>query len=1725
MQSVLLLATLCLAAPFVQGDDVSEASGSSSIISYNLSGVLLDAPTTLGDITDVEISTDPNFSPIVTTFAGSTEESGTAIGERLSSQFDYPFGVARNSEGSLFIADTFNDRICMIATDGIVSVIGGSAEHQDYVEGPGNLARFNTPTALAVGSDGTLYVSDTGNHVIRKLSPPVGNTTLWTVTTLAGTGTPGFFDGSGRSAQFISPQGLALDSEGNLYVADTGNHRIRVISTGSSPTVSTLAGTSEAGDTTGSVDIAQFNAPTGLAFSADASPALGQGYLYITDRGNDQLRRIDFTPSITGSDTVETLSLFETDDATSLELSSPQDIVVVGDSLYITDKGNERIVLANSADSTDLTAVSFAGSSPEGFANGTADTQAKFNCPAGICADEEGNLFIADADNHLVRRIVVRGLTVAAEQDGSAQIDQDVLGLDSYQNYHFRWLGQGIDGSPIVRFVGGESFYLVDPPTVDFGGASFDARDTTTLTALVGTQNDPTTVIIEYSTDPELQNPFVVSTLTDSSGSLTLGSPSGIAVDNVGNLYLADSDNHRIYKLSPPAGEASGWTLDQTYGDGTAGFVDSDAANNAQFDHPTGLTYDATRNCIFVADELNHRIRRIDCDDDAVTTVAGSGVAGFADADNATEGQFLFPTGLAIFGNTLYVADRGNHRIRAFDVVSGGLSTVAGDGNAALLDGAGNTARFNNPTDVTVNSAGNILVADRDNHCIRLVDLVSGNVTLLAGSEDAEAGNLDGSSTEAMFSSPSGLAVDSADNLYVADRDNHLIRFVEPDGTTSTLAGSGTAGSEDSPDSSTDRYLYPATASSFNGPVALALTSGGSTTDVDHPILYLADSGNSAVRQISRDASLPTESTIATESTITTESTNPLVVTGQTTGQTTITMVDEEAEITLSGEAQGTIAVTNLTTGKPLELDADYAVETSANPFTITILDTDASSEGDRIQVEARSEALLTLGRDFLPGETYYFRIRASNARSETVTEIESFTMPSLQQLTVSAGSNSTTSLSSEESTVDFGATPLGTPVTLPLTLSNEGEWPLEISEIRIESAYSVTPTPSQESEITINAGSSFTLEVSLDASAAGSITDAGVQPIDGTLRIISNDGLLAEDSAFEISLTGIVYDPPDISSVSSSDQELTGITLSADVNPNGTSTNVWFEYSVDQELDGVQVTTLGGTDTYAFSENPDDPYGSLTDEGGTRTPSGMAIDSDGNLFFTDSTNHQVIRIATDGTETIFGTGEVGETDGSADTAQFSQPTGLAAATDGTVFVADTGNHRIRAISTTGTITTLVGTGEDSFTDGDSSAVRFSGPQGLAIDDDGLLYVADTGNNRIRVVDTTDGTTSTLDGTGGTGLLNSPISLARDNNGTVYVIEDRTSTIRAINGGVITEVVTLADGSNGSPNPVALAVNSDGSLLVTDQANHQILQISFVEDPATITTLVGTGVSGTEDGLGDLVGIDDDLDATAASLNEPISLALDSTGAILIGQNDGRVRRLDTLTVMIEAATGLTGTANHEVSLSIEDLAPYVTYYLRVVSTNEGGTAASDDGGNELVPFMGRARTRYESWQDLNFGSSDDADQGSPSADPDDDGMPNLLEYALLTDPTDSSSTGGGNFETRGGRIFLRYTREIGAVYDENEGLFDENGSPLGDLVFTIESTTGDTADPEDTSALWSELLTEAEGGLLVEQAVPDGTTEEVYASIPLVTDSAPASGQTEAVQLLRLKVTLQTLP
>ena len=181
-------------------------------------------------------TTTPGKSWVVNTFAG-TGTAGFANGANTAAQFNNPIGVAVDSSGNLYVADTDGHRIRKITSTGVVTTLAGTgtAGHHD---GTGTATRFNFPHGVAVDSSGILYVVDTDNHRIRKI------TSTGKVTTLAGTGTAGHHDGTGTATQFNFPHGVAVDSSGILYVADTDNHRIRKIS--SAGVVTTLAGTGTA---------------------------------------------------------------------------------------------------------------------------------------------------------------------------------------------------------------------------------------------------------------------------------------------------------------------------------------------------------------------------------------------------------------------------------------------------------------------------------------------------------------------------------------------------------------------------------------------------------------------------------------------------------------------------------------------------------------------------------------------------------------------------------------------------------------------------------------------------------------------------------------------------------------------------------------------------------------------------------------------------------------------------------------------------------------------------------------------------------------------------------------------------------------------------------------------------------------------------------------------------------------------------------------------------------------------------------------------------------------------------------------------------------------------------------------------------------------------------------------------------------------------------------------
>jgi YD repeat-containing protein len=256
-----------------------------------------------------------------------------------------------------------------------------------------------------------------------------------------------------------------------------------------------------------------------------------------------------------------------------------------------------------------------------------------------------------------------------------------------------------------------------------------------------------------------------------------LNYPIAVATDAQGHLYIAERDNHRVRKVDP------GGTITTVAGDGTAGFGgDGGPATSAQLNTPVGVVADAQGN-LYIADSQNHRIRRVD-PGGVITTVAGDGAAGFGgDGGAATSAQLNVPSGVALdSAGHLYIGDLENHRIRRVDP-GGVISTVAGDGTAGFGGDGGpaTSAQLHDPAGVAVDSVGALYIADTDNNRIRKVT-AGGTITTVAGNGTADFTGDGGPATAAALNYPTGVALDSAGSLYIADRDNNRIRKIGPSG-------------------------------------------------------------------------------------------------------------------------------------------------------------------------------------------------------------------------------------------------------------------------------------------------------------------------------------------------------------------------------------------------------------------------------------------------------------------------------------------------------------------------------------------------------------------------------------------------------------------------------------------------------------------------------------------------------------------------------------------------------------------------------------------------------------------------------------------------------------------------------------------------------------------------------------------------------------------------------
>ncbi len=308
-----------------------------------------------------------------------------------------------------------------------------------------------------------------------------------------------------------------------------------------------------------------------------------------------------------------------------------------------------------------------------------------------------------------------------------------------------------------------------------------------------------------------------------------LNHPFGIALDSAGTLYFSDRTNHRIRKITTDG------KITTVAGTGTAGFKgDGGPAVSAQLKNPRGVAVDSA-GTLYVADFENHRIRKITTDG-KITTVAGTGVAGFGgDGGPAAAAQLNAPLLVAVdSAGVLYIADFRNHRIRKI-AADGKISTVAGTGVAGFGGDGGPavSAKLNNPSAVALDSAGVLYLSDTANHRIRKIT-PDGKISTVAGTATAGFSGDGGPAASAQLNSPFALAVDSTDTLYLTDQSNQRVRRITPDGTISTVAGTGTAGFGGDGG--------PGTSAQLNKPMGLVLDC------VD--TLYIADQFNHRIRKI-----------------------------------------------------------------------------------------------------------------------------------------------------------------------------------------------------------------------------------------------------------------------------------------------------------------------------------------------------------------------------------------------------------------------------------------------------------------------------------------------------------------------------------------------------------------------------------------------------------------------------------------------------------------------------------------------------------------------------------------------------------------------------------------------------------------------------------------------------------------------------------------------------------
>lgn len=982
--------------------------------------------------------------------------------------------------------------------------------------------------------------------------------------------------------------------------------------------------------------------------------------------------------------------------------------------------------------------------------------------------------------------------------------------------------------------------------------------------------------------------------------------PYGVATDPAGNVYVADTRNHTIRKIT-----AAGVVTTFAGSAGSAGSADG-TNSSARFNNPQSVAVDNSGN-VYVADTRNQLIRRI-TPAGVVSTLAGTtGVTGSADG-NGANAQFNYPQGIAVDGlNRIYVADTFNNTIRMV-TLGGDVITLAGlAGDSGFNDGSLMDARFNWPFSLSADNAGRVYVCDSANHTLRLIDINLNTVKTLGGLAGTP-GTADGPGPDARFNYPSGIAANSAGNIFVADTFNHTIRqgtitqTTDVEVTSFTITWPSTDLLGQTPlditytfrnngpwDVASNRFTAGVSIFGYTNGISLgtfqiplAMRVGDTFTyhvpsndlaklslptnfwEGTHQVYSQINSQNSQIvlpnqaRLIYADplnfagfipVGLPTMNGVETNLFIVTGGTNitgsftARIQNGHDLGQrmtAIVGFVDKQNRWTGDDPQVVYHDLPPASSGELLCSFTNLAPPAASGIYTLrykAYLTWQIPACMDQFKSNA-----LTLNDTNI---SYYMEGNLGAVNVEVPTDLQALGM----NLTLPGGDLR-------------GAHPAG----MSVFLRNNGPGSWDWYNVLVE-AYLVAQGVPPASGIRIG-GADIAPLLAIGVTTTNAVTNSTLLQFTLPLNIAGG------------SYTVWLHATPESSApqdTASTNNWAAGNTI---LIPNYTPRG---QFNFTTWLG--RLWSLGNTDGTGTAARFNDP-------------SSIAADNSGNYYIADTLNHTIRKVTAAGVVTTFAgsPGSKGSADGSGSAARFNTPMGVAVDGSGNVYVADCYNNTIRKITAAGLVSTLAGTaGKAGSTDGTGAAARFAGPYAVAVDSTGTVYVADTWNHTIRkitaagVVTTLAGvaqSTGSSDGTGTAALFYTPQGICVSPNGLIYVTDTGNHTIRKITtAGAVTTLAgvagaagsTDATGSNARFNtPTGITSDNAGFLYVTDARNQTIRGVNIYG--VTMTIGGKAGVKGETDGLG-----------TAARFNGPLGVAVGPSGNLVVVDAYNNIIRYGTL--------------------------------------------------------------------------------------------------------------------------------------------------------------------------------------------------------------------------------------